>query len=88
VRHVAIFGNDLKALNGFRVADYIVQIDRAVFFDPEEGLGSVRRKFRGGEGRGMGEGGEEIWGGYSFLPGEVICSTVGISFGLIECRRR
>ncbi len=32
--HVAIFGNDFETLNGFRVANYIVQIDRAVFFDP------------------------------------------------------
>ena len=34
VRHVAIFGNYFQALDCFGVADYVVEVDRAVFFDP------------------------------------------------------
>lgn len=35
MRHVAIFRNDFEALNGFSIADYVVEVDRAVFLDPE-----------------------------------------------------
>jgi hypothetical protein len=34
VRHVAVFGDDLEALDGLRVADDIVEVDWAVLFDP------------------------------------------------------
>jgi len=43
VWHVAVFGDDLEALNRFRIADDIVQIDRTVLFDP------CRRVSRGDE---------------------------------------
>lgn len=36
MRHVAIFRNDLQALNSFCVADDIVEVDGTVFFDPSE----------------------------------------------------
>jgi len=34
VRHVAIFGDYFQPLDGFGVTDYVVEVDRAVFFDP------------------------------------------------------
>ena len=36
VRHVAIFGDDFEAFDCLNVADYIVEVDGAVFFDPGE----------------------------------------------------
>jgi hypothetical protein len=36
MRHVAIFRDDLEALDGFCVADDIVEVDGTVFFDPSE----------------------------------------------------
>jgi hypothetical protein len=36
VRHVAIFCDDLEALNCFGIADDIIEVDRAVLFDPAE----------------------------------------------------
>lgn len=36
MRHIAIFRNDLQALNGLCVANHIVEEDRAVFLDPEK----------------------------------------------------
>lgn len=32
--HVAVFGDDLEALDGFFVADYVAEVDGAVLFDP------------------------------------------------------
>ena len=40
VGHVAIFGDDLEAGDGFGVADYVVEIDWSVLLDPWE----VRKK--------------------------------------------
>lgn len=34
MRHVAILGDDLKALNSLSVAYYVVQVDGSVFLDP------------------------------------------------------
>ena len=34
MRHVAILGYYLEALDGLGVTDYIVQVDWSVFFDP------------------------------------------------------
>lgn len=34
--HVAIFGNDLETFDGFDVADYVVQVDGAVFLHPKK----------------------------------------------------
>ena len=34
--HVAIFGDDLEALDGFGVANYIVEEDWAIFLDPDQ----------------------------------------------------
>lgn len=57
MRHVPIAGDDLEPLNGFRVADYVVQIDRPVFLHPL--LWHVSRQgFCGGR-EGGGEGGKK-----------------------------
>lgn len=37
VGHVAVFGDDLEALDGFDIADYVIEVDGAVFFDPFDG---------------------------------------------------
>lgn len=37
MRHVTIFRDDLKALNGLCVANDVVEEDRAVFLDPRDG---------------------------------------------------
>lgn len=37
--HVAVFGDDFEAFDGFGVADYVVEEDGAVFFDPGDTLG-------------------------------------------------
>ena len=34
MRHIAIFGDDLEALDCLSVADYVVKIDRSVFLNP------------------------------------------------------
>lgn len=34
VGHVAVFGDDFEAFDGFGVADYVVEVDWAVFFHP------------------------------------------------------
>jgi len=34
MRHVAIFGDDLEALNGFGIADDIIEVDRTIFLYP------------------------------------------------------
>jgi hypothetical protein len=48
VGHVAVFGDDLEALDGFFVADYVAQVDGAVLLDPGGfvlggGIGRIRR---------------------------------------------
>lgn len=35
--HVAVFGNDFEALDGFFIADNVREEDRAVFLDPVGG---------------------------------------------------
>lgn len=42
--HIAIFGNDLEALDRFDVANYVVEEDGAVFLDPA-GAGQLRSVF-------------------------------------------
>jgi hypothetical protein len=34
MRHVPVFANDLEALDGLAVANYVVEVDGAIFFDP------------------------------------------------------
>lgn len=38
MRHVSIFDNDFEAFNGFDIADYVVEENGAVFFDPVCGI--------------------------------------------------
>ena len=67
VWHVAVFGNDLEALNGFGVADNIVEVDGTVLFYP--GQASVRM---GGQ-HDVGDG----------LPWQlVVCAAGSIGVGL------
>lgn len=56
MRHVAIFSNDLEALDGFGVADDIVEKDWSVFLYPVvrfksvlrvAGDGGVKRRYHG-----------------------------------------
>lgn len=37
MRHISIFRNDLEALNGLRIANDVVEENRAVFLDPRAG---------------------------------------------------
>ena len=32
--HISVFGDDLQAFDCFDVADYVVEVDGAVLFDP------------------------------------------------------
>lgn len=52
--HVAVSGDDLEALDGFFVADYVAQVDGAVFLDPGRFVlgGGVGRISRGKSTRG------------------------------------
>lgn len=48
VGHVAVFGDDLEALDGFLVADYVAEVDGAVLLDPGGfvlggGVGRIRK---------------------------------------------
>lgn len=45
VGHVAIFGDDFEAFDGFFVADYVGEVDGAVFFDPINALGLRRTAY-------------------------------------------
>lgn len=46
MRHVAILGDDLEALNGLGVAYNVVQIDGSVFLDPSSLVRSEMEKQR------------------------------------------
>ena len=48
MRHVAIFGDDLEALDGLFVADYVAEVEWAVLFHP----GNFIRRSRAGGKRG------------------------------------
>ena len=44
VRAVSVLLNDLEALDGSLVADNVVELGRAVLFDPEKGTARLRRQ--------------------------------------------
>ena len=77
MRHIAIFRNNLKALNGLRVANNVVEEDRAVFLDPRgDGFnyymlgncGKIKQRM---------------------LPWQVICGAIRTRFeSSLSCRRR
>ena len=35
MRHIAIFGDDFETLDRLAIADYVIEVNRSVFFNPE-----------------------------------------------------